>query len=177
MRRLELDLLKDDAGARWLGLALLGAGVAAALGVAAEYTALGDRMARAESGLREATRSARKLSFAAPQKGEAQKIALEFQQARDVVVRLQQPWQELFRSLESARRPNVALLSIESEQEKRLVKITGEAKDLEAMVTYLAALRQRPALADVYLESHELQLKDPQRPVRFVLTASWGARK
>ncbi len=177
MRRLELDLLKDEAASRWLGLALLGAGVAAALGVAAEYTALDGRIARAESGLREAARSARKPPLASLQKGDGQKIALEFQQARDVVVRLQQPWQELFRSLESARRPNVALLSIESAQDKRNVKISGEAKDLEAMVAYLAALRQRPALADVYLESHELQLKDPQRPVRFVMTASWGARK
>jgi hypothetical protein len=91
--------------------------------------------------------------------------------------RLQLPWHELFGSIEAARNANVALLSIESEHDRRRVKIYAEAKDLDAMVAYLGLLRRRPALTEVYLESHELQLKDPQRPVRFVLNASWRAPK
>ena len=81
-----------------------------------------------------------------------------------------------YRDIESARKSDIALLSIESEHDKRRVKIYAEAKDLQAMIAYLAYLRQRPALAEVYLESHELQIKDPQRPVRFVLSAQWGVR-
>jgi hypothetical protein len=120
---------------------------------------------------------ARKKPGVARQNSDPQKVALEFQQARDVMLRLQLPWQELFGSIESARNSDVALLSIESEHDKRRVKIYAEAKDLDAVVAYLALLRQRPALADVYLESHELQLKDPQRPVRFVLSANWKVGK
>lgn len=172
MRSLELDFLRDER-APWLGAALLAAGVIAALGAAGEYVALEKQLARAEAAVRESDRAARKKPVLSGIKADPQKVALEFQQARAVMLRLRLPWQDLFAALESARSPNVALLSIESENDKRRVKLTGEAKDLESMVGYLAALRQRSALADVYIESHELQLKDPQRPVRFVLTASW----
>jgi hypothetical protein len=177
MRPLELDLLKDEGPPPWVGMALLGAGIAAAIGVAAEYAALGETIARAESSLHDSARAVRKKPLVSRLPADPQKVAVEFQQARDVMLRLQLPWHELFGSIESARNANVALLSIESEHDKRRVKIYAEAKDLDAMVAYLALLRQRPALAEVYLESHELQLKDPQRPVRFVLSANWRAGK
>jgi hypothetical protein len=177
MRALDLDLLKDGAPAAWVGAALLIAGVAGALVVAAEYLALDEKVAKAQSSLRDAGRGARKKPVLARQKADPQKVALEFQQAREVMTRLQLPWNDLFGSIESARKSNVALLSIESEHDKRRVKIYAEAKDLDAMVGYLGYLRQRPALAEVYLESHELQVKDPQRPVRFVLSASWSPAK
>ena len=173
MRPLDLDLLKDPGAAAWASMLLLGLGIAAALGVGAEYAALAERIAQAEASLHDLARSARKQSAVVRVKADPQKVALELQRARDLMLRLQLPWHELFGSIESARSANVALLSIESEQDKRRVKIYAEAKDLEAMVGYLAYLRSRPALAEVYLESHELQLRDPQRPVRFVLSANW----
>ena len=177
MHPLELDFLKGEGPAPWIGMALLGAGIATAIGLVAEYAALGQRIARAESSLHDSGRVARKKPVVSRLNADPQKVALEFQQARDVMLRLQLPWHELFGSIESARNSNVALLSIESEHDKRRVKIYAEAKDLDAMVAYLALLRQRPALAEVYLESHELQLKDPQRPVRFVLSANWRVGK
>jgi hypothetical protein len=45
------------------------------------------------------------------------------------------------------------------------------------VLQYLRFLAARPALADVYLQSHDLQKQDPQRPVRFVLSAEWRVRK
>jgi hypothetical protein len=177
MQPLDLDLLKDEAAPPWVGMALLGAGIAAAIGVAAEYAATGERIARAESSLHDSARAARRKPVAQRREVDPQKVAREFQQARDVMQRLQLPWHELFGSIESVRNANVALLSVESEHDRRRVKIYAEAKDLEAMVAYLGLLRQRSALAEVYLESHELQLKDPQRPVRFVLNANWSGAK
>jgi hypothetical protein len=158
-------------------MTLLGVGIAAAIGVVAEYAALGERITRIESSLHDSARTARSKPLVSRQHADPQKVALEFQQAREVMHRLQLPWQEFFGSIESARNANVALLSIESEHDKRRVKIYAEAKDLDSMVAYLGLLRQRPALAEVYLESHELQLKDPQRPVRFVLNANWRGGK
>jgi hypothetical protein len=86
------------------------------------------------------------------------------------------PWSELFASAESAAMPDVALLSIESDTDKRRVKISGEAKHLEAVLEYLRFLAARPALADVYLQSHNVQKQDPQRPVRFTVNAQWRVR-
>ncbi|MBK5104034.1 MAG: PilN domain-containing protein, partial [Burkholderiales bacterium] len=69
------------------------------------------------------------------------------------------------------------LLSIESETDKRRVKISGEAKHLESILDYLRYLKSRPALADVYMQSHDLQKQDTQQPVRFVVNAEWKLRK
>jgi Fimbrial assembly protein (PilN) len=71
----------------------------------------------------------------------------------------------------------VALLSIESDTDKGRMKISGEAKDLQAMLDYLRFLGTQPTLAEVYLQSHQVQQQDPQRPVRFVLSADWTARR
>jgi Tfp pilus assembly protein PilN len=67
----------------------------------------------------------------------------------------------------------VALLSIESDTGKRQVKISGEAKDIESVLNYLRVLGAQPKLANVYLQSHQLQQQDPQHPVRFALGAAW----
>src|SRR2546421_728553 len=145
MRPLELDLLKDEAAPPWVGMALLGSGIAAAIGIGAQYAALGERVARAESSLHDSARTARKKPLVSRLQADPQKVALEFQQALDVMLRLQLPWHELFGSIESARNANVALLSIESEHDKRRVKIYAEAKDLEAMQREVAELRQAAA--------------------------------
>jgi Tfp pilus assembly protein PilN len=174
MRPLELDFVKRPRAARWVGSALLAAGIAAAAGAGGQYVALHARLARAEASMLDAGRAARQRAPLAGLAADPKKVALEIQQAQVVMVRLRLPWQELFASIEAARNPSVALLSIESDREKRRVKIYGEAKDLDAMALYLAQIRQSRALTDAYLESHELQLKDPQHPVRFVLGANWS---
>jgi Tfp pilus assembly protein PilN len=71
----------------------------------------------------------------------------------------------------------VALLQIESDVDKQHVKISAEARTLGAMLDYLRDLEGRSILSDVYLQSHQIQQQDPERPVRFVLTATWLARR
>ncbi len=107
----------------------------------------------------------------------SQKVALEVKHAREILLQLSMPWNELFASVESVEAPNVALLGIESDIDKQRVKISAEAKNLGAMLDYLRALEGRPTFADVYLQSHQIQQQDPQHPVRFVLTATWLVRK
>jgi Tfp pilus assembly protein PilN len=103
-------------------------------------------------------------------------MSAEFKRANEIIHQLTVPWGELFASTESAALPEVALLSIESDTDKRRVKIAGEAKHLEAVLEYLRYLSARPSLEDVYLQSHDLQKQDAQRPVRFVLNAQWRVR-
>ena len=177
MRPLELDFRRRPGPPSWVGAALLAAGIVAAAGAVAQYASLNDRLARAEASALEARRAARHRSPVAALDTDPKKVAVEIQQAQVVMVRLRLPWQELFSSIEAARNSSVALLSIESDREKRRVKIYGEAKDLDAMALYLAQIRQSRALTDAYLESHELQLKDPQQPVRFVLSANWSVER
>jgi hypothetical protein len=173
MRVLDLDFRREDRHARWAGIALLAAGLAAAIAAGAQYSQLAEESAYAEASVRESGMVARRQPTAIRPSGDVEKVALEMKRASDVAFALKLPWNDLFASVEAANTPNVALLAIESDTGKRQVKISGEAKDLESLLDYLRFLGAQPKLANVYLQSHQLQQQDPQHPVRFVLGADW----
>jgi len=176
MRALEFDFRREDTGQKSLGVLLLLCALASALALGMRYQQIADELAMEQASMRNpAAVAGRPVSVVAP--GADAKVSAEYRHASEIVNELTRPWGELFASAESAITPDVALLSIESDVEKRRVKIAGEAKNLESVLEYLRALSSRPALAEVYLESHELQRQDPQRPVRFVLSAQWAQSK
>lgn len=100
-------------------------------------------------------------------------LALEVRHANEVLRQLTTPWGGLFQTLETSAGKNVALLTLEPDTEKRLVKISGEAKNMTAMLNYVQRLENRDAFGTVYLQSHHVQLQDPEKPVRFVVQATW----
>jgi Tfp pilus assembly protein PilN len=170
MRALDLDFRRDDRRANWTGIALLAAGLAAAIAAGAQYSQVAEEFAQAEASVRHA---ARKPTAEIRPSADPQKLALEMKRASEVAFQLKLPWNDLFASVEAANTPNVALLSIESDNGKRQVKISAEAKDLKSMLDYLRLLGAQQKLANVYLQSHQVQQQDPQRPVRFVLGSDW----
>lgn len=100
-------------------------------------------------------------------------LALEVKRANEVLRQLTMPWGGLFQTLETAAGKDVALLTLEPDTDKRQVKISGEAKDMTALLDYMKRLENRDAFGTVYLQSHHVQLQDPDKPVRFVLQAMW----
>ena len=54
-----------------------------------------------------------------------------------------------------------------------MIHINGEARNLEAMLEYLSQLRGQETLAQITLTSHEIKSQDPDKPVRFSLSAKW----
>ena len=173
MRVLNLDFRRIDRQTKWAGIALLTAGLAAAAAVGTQYSQLTDEFAQAETSVRQSGIAARKQTAVVRPSGDPQKVALETKRASEIAFQLKVPWNDLFASVEAANTPNVALLSIESDTGKRQVKISGEAKDIESVLDYLRVLGAQPRLANVYLQSHQLQQQDPQHPVRFALGAAW----
>ena len=176
MRALELDFHREDSRARWAGSALLAVGLAGALAAAAQYRHVAAELAQAEAQVHESGIAAKRKATPHP-RGDLQKVGLELKHANEILLRLKLPWNDLFASVESGSMPNVALLAIESDTDKGRVKISGEARDLAAVLDYLRFLGTQPTLAEVYLQSHQVQQQDPQRPVRFVLSADWTARR
>lgn len=85
------------------------------------------------------------------------------------------PWVDLLDAIESAPQQSVALLAAEPSTAKRSFRLTAEARDLEAMLGYVAALQKDPRLVSVVLVSHQVQVQTPGRPIRFQLQAGWGA--
>jgi len=174
MRALTLDYRRRSRTG-WVAIALLAVGVAGTALLGGRYRLMLDQQAQIESSLRTVAVAARKKVRVASTAGDAQRIALEVKRARKLLLQMSMPWNEMFSSVESANSRNVALLSIESDIDKQRVKISAEAKNLGAMLNYLRDMEGRPAFADVYLQSHQVQLQDAQRPVRFVLGATWRA--
>lgn len=173
MRALDLDFRHEDRHARWTGIALLAAGLAGAIAAGVQYGQLTEEFTQAEASLHQSGTAARRQTAAIRPSGDLEKVALEMKRASEVAYALKLPWNNLFASVEAANTPNVALLSIESDTGKRQVKISGEAKDLESVLDYLRFLGSQPGLANVYLQSHQLQQQDPQHPIRFALGADW----
>jgi Tfp pilus assembly protein PilN len=173
MRVLNLDFRREDRQGRWAGIALLVAGLAGAIVVGVQYSDLAEELTQAEASVHRSGIAAHRQTTAIRPSGDLQKVALEMKRASEVAFQLKVPWNDLFASVEAANTPTVALLSIESDTGKRQVKISGEAKDIESVLDYLRFLGAQPRLANVYLQSHQLQQQDPQHPVRFVLGAAW----
>lgn len=86
------------------------------------------------------------------------------------------PWSRLLVDLESAAvdsEENVALLEIAPDKNKGSVRVSGEARSLLHALNYVERLQQAESLVSPLLENHEIQNSSPERPVRFVVTASW----
>ncbi len=105
-------------------------------------------------------------------------VQREFQdirQANDVLRQLTLPWENLFRAVESSTDRNITLLGMEPDTEKHVVNISCEAKDVAAMLKFIERLERQREFSSVYLQNHQIQEHDPDRPVRFSLTAFWRA--
>lgn len=169
---MRLDFAATESGASWSGLLMLLAGVAAAVLIVADYQQILAGAARLEAELGR---------FNAPKRG-AQAGARDTRRQDELVARsnevaqeLARRWDRVFLALESARAPDVALLAIEPDPRKGVLRVTAEAKEKNAMLDYVGRLQAAQSLQRVVLESHEVLSQVPEKPVRFVVSASWVA--
>ena len=79
--------------------------------------------------------------------------------------------------MESANGQHIALLSMESDPSNAEVRVAAEARNVQKMLEYLERLRQDGRLSPAILQSHQVMIEDPSRPVRFTFTASWTSVK
>lgn len=107
---------------------------------------------------------------------DATALQLAINQANDILKQLSLPWNTLFKTLETTSEKDIALLSIQPDATKHLVRISGEARDLAALLAYINQLEHSGALDHVYLTSHEVRTDDAQKPIAFNLTAHWVER-
>ena len=90
------------------------------------------------------------------------------------IAQLNLPWRALHDAVRAATPPNVALLALEPDARKRVLRITAEAKNSDDMLAYVRLLEREEWFASVTLVRHELLEQDPNRPLRFQLDAGWG---
>jgi Tfp pilus assembly protein PilN len=83
------------------------------------------------------------------------------------------PWRDVFDAIEAATPPAIALLALEPDAKKHLLKGMAEAKTSDDMIAYMETLKQQAFFADVVLTKHEINGQDPNRPIRFQFEAHW----
>ncbi|MGK5079772.1 hypothetical protein [Janthinobacterium sp. HLX7-2] len=91
------------------------------------------------------------------------------------ILQLNLPWRDVQDALATATPPGIALLALEPDARKHLLKITAETTSSDAMVAYIAQLKQQELFGSrVQLLRHEINDLDPNKPLRFQLEARWS---
>ena len=173
MRRLDLEFQPRRSSPLAWSLLALGAAVVAALvllqqHLQAEQVELEARVHGLELQL------GRRPATAAPQNTAASREQAErLAQMRSVSQQLQRPWERLFNMLEGLPQDDVALLTLTPDARKGQVRISAEARDLEAMLQFHKRLESSAELRDVSLLNHEIIARQAEHPVQFNLSATW----
>ena len=171
MYRLQLDFVTSTARQRASGMLLLIAGAIAVCMVG--YWRV-DLLAKADTFESRVSRLEREAIGLAPVETRLdESVAQEIQRANEVIDQLALPWNRLFRAVENAAAGPVTLLGIAPDAKSGTVQISAETTDAEAMFGYVRRLEQQPDLANVYLVEHQRDKRGGQRPLRFLVTASW----
>ena len=108
--------------------------------------------------------------------GDAPRTAASAQAQQRALQHLSIPWTGLLAELEQASadsRDEVAVLSVEPDESKRVVHIEGEAKNLAQAIAYVQRLQQSRSLRYPMLDRHDVRVDDAEHPVRFELTGEW----
>jgi len=105
--------------------------------------------------------------------------AVVIPQARALMInaaiqQLNLPWSDLFDAIEAATPANIALIAIEPDAKKHLIKGTAEALNSDDMLAYVEQLKKQPLFVNVVLIKHEVNQQDQYKPYRFEFTAQWA---
>lgn len=173
MRALTLNFVRTPRNTVWVGVLLLLVGALALAQIANYERALADQIELADARLAVLTKGSQ-VKPAQPVNAEEQQQ--EIRRANEILQQLAMPWRALFHAVEDSNEKEIALLAIQPDAGKRVLRLAGEAKNFDALLAYIARLEQSPTLSQVYLSSHELRLQDPQKPVRFALVANWAVQ-
>ena len=173
MRRLELDFQpRRTALSAWalvgIGACLLAGAIVLSQGFDQQQAALDEQLDAFERQLGKRPEHASTLT-PAQSREQTEKLA----QMRSVSQQLQRPWERLFDMLEALPQDDVALLTLTPDARKGQVRISAEARDLEAMLTFHKRLEASGELRDVSLLNHEIMAKQAEHPVQFNLSATW----
>lgn len=165
--KLELDYIAAPSRRVWPGALLLAASLvlAGVLGVRYHDVQLELQRLETAGGLIDMERRPMRVI-------PRERLEEETRSAEAVVRQLTLPWASLVATIEESATQNVAILQLQPDAQQRLLRLTAEARDQEAMLDYLRRLVAAPALADVHVVSHQVQSEDPRRPIQFAVQAS-----
>jgi Tfp pilus assembly protein PilN len=168
MRALDLDLVRRRPS--WPAWLMLLIGLALAADALASYLNLREELDQVAR-----NRAGPQIVAARPQEVLSEQTQREVVAARRTLEELTLPWDTLFATIEDAIGGDTALLAIEPDAGKRVVRISGEARSYPAVLGLVARLEASAVLSGVHLSNHQIREDVPERPYQFTLLATWKA--
>lgn len=171
--QIQLDFVSPPRYGGLRGVAILTIGVAAAASVTFAFRADHARMQGLE--LRLAALAPRESAVPLDSKAE-QQLTRILGDVRSAAAELNTPWSLLLTELEQASRDvsgSVAVISIEPDRAQRKVRLVVEARSFPDGFAYVQRLQTSRALQFPLLDTHEVQTRVSERPVRLQITAGW----
>jgi hypothetical protein len=165
-RRVELDYVAPVRRPAWPGLLLLAVALAVSALVLERYRDVRQELARYEAQAGLVLPGAR-TTRALPK----ERLDEQAKSAEAVVRQLTLPWGSLIGAIEQAATRDVAILQLQPDAEQRVLRLTAEARNRDAMFEYLKRLGGARELSNVVLVSHQVQRDDPQQPIQFSVQA------
>jgi Tfp pilus assembly protein PilN len=95
----------------------------------------------------------------------------QIEAANRVIAQLNTPWPALLDGFERVASADIALLTIEPDHRRGVVKASAEARNHRQMLDYLAALGSVRPFVGAMVSKQEVNEKDPNRPLRFLFEA------
>jgi len=141
------------------------------LALSANAYVTANRALEAELAARNAQVAAPSVIVAAPAK-----VSISAPHAAAVnaaILQLNLPWRDLRDAVQGATPASVALLALEPDAKRRVLRITAEARSSDDMLAYVERLQDEEWFTGVALSRHEINEQDPNRPIRFQLDAEW----
>ncbi len=168
----EIDFVARRRAPGWLGWLVLALGCLAAAGAVDHWQALeADVDARREDN-RRAARAAEQARVLARREQDDAALRARIDVARKLSRQMARDWQPLFADLE-ARGTDVALLSVEPDAARGVLRVTGEARDLGALFAYAESFSDAKSVGAPRIEVFELKQRDGVEVVAFSLRLQW----
>jgi hypothetical protein len=83
------------------------------------------------------------------------------------------PWSDLFDALESATTPAIALIEIDADASKGLLKIQAESETANEMIVFVENMKRETIFFDTYIIKHEILDLSSEKALRFSIETKW----
>ena len=117
-----------------------------------------------------------KLSERSDSKPAVKKSTISDAQAHAVdgaIAQLNLPWRDAFDAIEAATPKSIALLALDPDAAREIMRGVAEAKSSDDMIAYIEQLKKQEFFDVVLLSKHEINEQDPNKPLRFQFEAHW----
>ncbi|MCQ9374764.1 hypothetical protein NMQ14_10950 [Methyloversatilis sp. XJ19-13] len=169
----ELDFVARRHAPGWLGWLLLAVGAVAAFASFDRWQTTEDEVAALRDDNRRAARKAEQARVLARREQDDPALRARIDVARKLSLQRAREWQPLFAELEARGKEDVALLSVEPDAARGVLRVTGEARDLNALFAYAESFADAQAVGAPRIEVFELKDRNGLQVVAFSLRLQW----